>query len=380
MGTSSTMKSLSEILGMMLPRTSDIPATHGARRSAAEATGERIVAMVHEDLRPSQLLTRPAFENAMCLLGALGGSTNALLHLTAIAGRRGIALRPRDFAAVFKNIPLLVDIQPTGQYNMDDFFGAGGVAATIRTLFPLIDTSCLTATGKTIKMEYGENAVIDHRVIHSLDNPLAPGPTLAILFGSLAPDGSVVKTSAGEPQLRRHRGRAVVFSGYEDMIRRVNSEDLNVDAESILILRESGPVGVPGMPEWGAIPIPNKLLRQGIRDMVRISDARMSGTGYGTVILHVAPESAVGGPLALVQDGDEIMVDVEAGRLDLLVSVDELERRRRQWQEPQPVHLRGYLRLFAEHVLQAPEGCDLDFLRPTSTPALKFIEPTVGRS
>ncbi len=381
MGTASTMKSLSEILGMMLPGTAAIPAHHAGKVSAAEAVGQRIVAMVEENLRPSDLLTRQAFDNAIRLLGALGGSTNALLHLTAIAGRRGITLRPSDFRELLQEVPLLVDVQPLGRYNMDDLFAAGGVPAVIGQLLSVLDTTCLTATGRSIQEEYGDPRVADARVVKALDAPVAQGPTLSVLSGSLAPDGAVVKSAgAGDPRLRRHQGRALVFEGYDDMMQRIHDDKLAVDRDTVLVLRHCGPVGVPGMPEWGAIPIPQKLLRQGVRDMVRVSDARMSGTGYGTVVLHVAPESAIGGPLAFVQDGDQILLDIDAKRIDLLVAPEVLAMRRAHWQRPQARHLRGYLKLFSDHVLQASEGCDLDFLRPDTEFALPFVEPIIGRS
>lgn len=382
MGTASTMKCLSEILGLMLPGTADIPSSHSARRTAAERTGQRIVAMVEEDLRPSQLMTHSAFRNAIHLLAAMGGSTNALLHLTAIAGRRGIVLRLEDYAKIFREVPLIMDLQPVGHYNMDDFFQAGGIRTTIRRLLPLLDTACLTASGRTLQEEYQDrdDAMASSPVIGSLDQPVAAAPTLTVLFGTLAPDGAVIKNGAGSPGLRKHQGHALVFEGYEDMMARIHDESLNVDADTVLVLRHCGPVGAPGMPEWGAVPIPQKLLRQGIRDMVRVSDARMSGTGFGTVVLHVAPESAVGGPLGLVEDGDLIALDVDLGRIDLLVSDPILERRRKSWRERPASHLRGYLKMFADHVLQAPEGCDLDFLRPESEAAIPFVDPVVGRS
>lgn len=380
MGTASTMKSLAEVLGMMLPGTSDIPAGHPARLAAAEATGRRIVAMVAEDLRPSQILTEASFQNAIKVLAALGGSTNALLHLTAIAGRLGISLRPRDFEAAWDGVPLLVNLQPSGVYNMDDFHAAGGLAALIHELLPILDGECRVATGQTLAEAYGKAEVRAPEVIASLDRPFAKGPVLAILHGNLAPDGAVIKASACSPNLLRHRGRAVVFRDYEDMLNRIHSDDLDVTPSSVLVLQGCGPVGVPGMPEWGSIPIPRKLLRAGVTDMVRISDARMSGTGYGTVVLHVAPESAVGGPLALVRDGDEVELDVPARTVRLRVDEEELAARRQAWHPPQPRHARGYLRLFAEHVLQAPEGCDLDFLRPRNREEARFVGPIVGRS
>lgn len=379
MGTASTMKSLSEALGMMLPGTSDIPATDERRVAAAEATGARIVDMVREDLRPSEIMTRQAFRNAMKVLAAIGGSTNALLHVTAIAGRLGIFLGLDDFEDAWAGVPLLADVQPSGDGNMDDFSAAGGFATLMRELMPLLDPDALTVTGKTIAENYRGARPAESSVIRSLADPVSSGPSLRILRGSLAPDGAVIKRSACSEHLLRHRGPAVVFRDYEDMLQRIGSDDLDVTEDSVLVLQTCGPVGVPGMPEWGSIPIPTKLLRRGIRDMVRISDGRMSGTGYGTVVLHVAPESAVGGPLGLVRDGDEIALDVPAGRLDLLVSERDISRRRTAFRRPPGRHARGYLRLFAEHVLQAPEGCDFDFLRPTTPEEARFVPPVVGR-
>ncbi len=380
MGTATTMKSISEILGMMLPGTSAIPATHAARTAAAEATGRRIVEMVQEDLRPSHLMTDAAFGNAIMLLGAMGGSTNALIHLTAIAGRLGIPLTLDTFADYLNRVPLLVDLQPSGQANMDDFHHAGGVGAVIYELLPLLNGRCLTATGQSINEVYSQAQTKAPGIIGSLEHPVAQGPTLTILKGNLAPDGAVIKTSACSPELTRHRGQAVVFRDYSDMLARIDQEGVVPNEDAVLVLQNSGPVGVPGMPEWGSLPIPRHLLEKGIRDMVRISDARMSGTGFGTVVLHVAPESAIGGPLALVEDGDEIELDLSHNILTLCVSEEELSRRRAQWRPSASAHHRGYPRLFIDHVLQAPEGCDFDFLRSPTDSLAPFIEPMVGKS
>ncbi|MDA8346931.1 MAG: dihydroxy-acid dehydratase [Thermaerobacter sp.] len=379
MGTASTMKSISEAIGMMLPGTSDIPAIDVQRQSAAEATGRRIVEMVREDLRPSQIVTEAALRNAMRVLAALGGSTNALIHLAAIAGRRGIFLRYEDFEQAWNDVPLLCDLQPSGAGNMDDFHAGGGLPRLLHELLPLLEGDAKTVSGRTLRQNYATVPAASDPVIGSLQRPIAPGPALRILRGNLAPDGAVLKESAGSPELMRHEGPAVVFEDYEDMLARIEGDDLPVTKDSVLVMRSCGPVGVPGMPEWGSIPIPPKLLRQGVRDMVRISDARMSGTGYGTVVLHVAPESAVGGPLALVHDGDLIALDVPAGRLELRVPESELTARRAALRARPATHKRGYLRLFAEHVMQAPEGCDLDFLRPGSAEEAGFVPPIVGR-
>lgn len=379
MGTASTMKSISEALGMMLPGTSDIPAIDPDRVRAAEETGRRIVGLVKEDLRPSRIVTEAALRNAMRVLAALGGSTNAILHLTAIAGRLGIFLSYADFEDAWAGIPLLADLQPSGIGNMDDFHAAGGLGALMHVLMPRLEAAAMTVSGLTIGDNYHEVHPQPGSVIGSLDAPIAPGPALRFLRGNLAPDGAVVKQSACSEHLLRHSGPALVFRDYADMQERIGQDDLDVTEDTVLVMQNCGPVGVPGMPEWGSIPIPTKLLRAGVRDMVRISDGRMSGTGYGTVVLHVAPESAVGGPLALVRDGDEIAIDVVAGSIELLVDAAELDRRRRELTPSRGAHPRGYMRLFADHVLQAPEGCDLDFLRPQSRAEARFIPPVVGR-
>lgn len=378
MGTASTMKSVSEMLGMMLPGTSGIPATHAARKSSAEATGRRIVEMVQENLTPSKLITERSLVNAMKLLAALGGSTNAILHLTAIAGRLGIRIRLDDYAKHSADVPLLVNMQPSGTFNMDDYFHAGGLSVVIRELLPLLDGDCLGATGETIRDIYGRVPTELSDVIRPLGEPVTEQSGIAIVRGNICPDGGIIKLSATSEHLLRHTGRAVVFDSYEEMQERIDDDDLDVDADSVLILRNCGPVAI-GMPEWGAIPIPRKLLREGVRDMVRLSDARMSGTSYGTIVLHVAPEAAAGGPLGLVQTGDVIELDVPAGTLNVRLNPDELEARRAVWVRPKPRHVRGYPKLYADHVLQAPEGCDFDFLRANSKEEAAFVPPIVGR-
>lgn len=380
MGTASTMTSLSEALGMMLPGTAAIPATDSRRISVAEATGRRIVGMVEEDLRPESILTPAAFDNAIRTLLALGGSTNAVVHLIAIAGRRNIDLPLARFDELSQSIPFLVNLSPSGEFLMDRFFAAGGVPAVLAELGNLLDTDCLSVTGKTL----GENLVgaqcYDREVIRARDKPISKTGSLAVVTGNLAPHGAVIKTSAASPQLLQHRGRAVVFSDYQDMLDRIDDPELSVDADSVLVLKNAGPKGVPGFPEWGMIPVPKKLLEQGVTDIVRISDSRMSGTSYGTVVLHLSPEAAAGGTLALVEDGDWIELDVTARKLHLDVTDDELKLRRDKWQPPKTAHLRGYPRLYIEHVLQAHEGCDFDFLRPRSDEELQFVPPLVGRS
>lgn len=378
MGTASTMKCLTEILGMMLPGTSCIPAHHAERRIAAEMTGKQIVQMVRDHLTPSKLMTETSFHNAITLLGALGGSTNAVIHLIALAGRLGIALALEDFRRFTANVPLLVNLQPSGPWNMDDFYRSGGLSAVIYQLFADLDTTRLCATGETLENVYARAPIYDAGVIARLDAPFRSESSIAVLYGNLVPKGAIVKLSAATPSLLKTQGKAVVFANYADMELRIHRDDLEVDASSILVLQHCGPVG-EGMPEWGMMPIPRKLLLQGVRDMVRISDARMSGTSFGTVILHAAPEAAIGGPLGLVRDGDTIELDIPSGTLTLRVDEEELQERRRRRAEPASPHTRGYMRLFREHVLQADEGCDLDFLRPKKGEAPELVPPIVGR-
>ncbi len=379
MGTASTMKILSEVCGMMLPGTSQIPAMDARRFAAAEETGRRIVEMVKEELRPSRMLTESTFHNAIKVMAAIGGSTNAVIHLNAIAGRLGIHLDLDLFQRLSSQVPLLVNLQPSGKYNMDDFDEAGGVPALMCELMPILDKDCISATGETIEKSFGSNATVVNRdVIGSLQNPIRDDSAIVVLKGNLAPDGAIIKRSACSAHLLNHTGRAVVFEDYNDMLARIDSEDLDVDESSVLVMRNCGPVGA-GMPEWGSIPIPKKLLKAGVRDMVRISDARMSGTSFGAIVLHAAPESAIGGPLSLVRDGDLIALDVSRGTLELLVEDTVLQGRRQNLAPARPQHKRGYPRLFADHVLQAPEGCDLDFLRPQSRADAVFVPPVIGR-
>lgn len=380
MGTASTMTSLSETLGMMLPGAASIPATDARRMQAATATGRRIVQMVHEDLRPSRILTPQAFDNAIRALLALGGSTNAVVHLIAMAGRRNIRLPLSRFDELSQATPFLVNLAPSGKHLMDAFHGAGGLPAVLSELKELLSLDCMTVTGRTLGENIARARSFNKEVIRSRETPLLQGGSLAVLSGNLAPRGALIKASAASPNLMRHQGQAIVFRDYEDMLARVNDPDLPVDAKSVLVLQNAGPKGVPGFPEWGMIPVPTKLLQAGITDVVRISDSRMSGTAFGTVVLHVAPEAADGGPLGLVRDGDWIELDVAARRLELIVDNAELARRRREWQPPPTKHLRGYPRLYIDHVLQADEGCDFDFLRPSNEAELDFVQPIVGRS
>jgi dihydroxy-acid dehydratase len=364
MGTASTMAILAEALGMMLPGTAAIPAPYAERLRACERSGRRIVAMVGEDLRPSRILTPTAFDNAIRVLMAIGGSTNAVLHLIAIAGRRGIDLTLSRFDELSRTTPWIVNVRPSGRHQMETFFHAGGTVALMRVLMPLLDGTALTCTGAPLREAY---ARLDGRirlpeVITSLDRPLAAEGGIAVLRGNLCPGGAVIKTSAASPHLLHHRGRARVLEGLCDG-EAVAPEDAEPD--DILVLRGVGPVGGPGMPEVGQIPLPPHLLRRGVRDMVRISDARLSGTSFGTLVAHVAPEAAVGGPLALVEEGDEVELDVGARRLTLRVDERELARRGEALARRPPTRVaRGYVRLYQEHVLQADRGCDFDFLLP----------------
>jgi dihydroxy-acid dehydratase len=333
------------------------------RLRLGEETGRAIVALAQQGVRPSQILTRQAFENAITLLCALGGSTNAVVHLPAIAGRLGIDLPLALFDQISRRTPVIANLRPSGAFQMEDLYYAGGIPAVLRELLPLLHGDALTVTGRTLAENVQTAELQNREVIRSLDNPLQPEGGLAILRGNLAPDGAVIKHAAATPSLLQHQGRAVVFRDMDDLRARLNDPALPVTPDSVLVLQNCGPVGGPGMPEVGNLPIPEKLLKQGVRDMVRISDARMSGTAYGTIVLHVAPESAVGGPLALVQDGDEIQLDVAARRLHLHVADDELARRRAVWQPPALAYGRGYGQLYLQHVNQAPAGADFDFLQ-----------------
>ncbi len=363
MGTASTMNSLTEALGISLPGNGAIPAADSRRILLAERAGRRIVAMAVEGMRPSQILTQDAMENAITLLCSLGGSTNAVVHLPALAGRLGISLPLTVFDEISRRTPLLANVRPAGSYQMEDLFYAGGVPAILRQLLPLLHGDALTVTGRTLAENVAQSKTVDAEVIHSSDSPLKGEGGLAILRGNLAPSGAVIKHAAASPELLQHRGRAVVFRNIADLQERIDDPGLDVNPDDVLVLQNAGPVGGPGMPEVGNLPIPKKLLKQGVRDMVRISDARMSGTAFGTIVLHVAPEAAVGGPLSLVETGDEIELDVSGRRLQLCVEQEELERRRADWRPPQPAYQRGYGRLFLEHVLQAPQGMDFDFLQ-----------------
>lgn len=361
MGTASTLAALAEALGMALPGTAAIPAPDSRRLRLAEAVGRQIVETVRQGLTPSRVMTPQAFENALRVFFAIGGSTNAVVHLPALAGRLGLKLPLEKFDAFSRTTPLLVNVRPAGQFQMEEVFEAGGIPAVMKELSPLLHLDCLTVTGRSIAANIATAQVARRDVIRPLNEPLASEGGTAILHGNLCPRGAVIKHSAASPHLLRHRGRAVVFRGQSDLEARIDDPDLDVRADDILVLQNVGPRGGPGMPEWGSIAMPRKLLDAGVRDMVRISDARMSGTAAGTVVLHVCPEAAVGGPLALVRDGDRIELDVPQRTLNLLVSAEELAQRKAAWTPPEPAFTRGYGRLYIDHVLQADEGCDFDF-------------------
>ena len=380
MGTSSTMNGIMEALGIMPLGLSTMPVDNEKRFSLSKDAGKRIVTMVHEDLKPSDILTLTAFKNAIAICMALGGSTNAILHLTAIAGRLNLSLYPDVFNEIGSKVPCIANVQPTGTKLIDEFNEAGGVPAVLKQLGNLIDGEAITYTGIKLKTELRQAEVLNKTIIKTLNDPVTSAPTIAILSGNLAPKGAVIKVAAASPGLLQHTGPAFVFDSYEEMLKGVEDENLPVDASNVLVLRNAGPKAVPGMPEWGMIPIPKKLRRQGVTDMVRISDARMSGTSFGTVILHVSPEAAVGGPLACVKNGDQISIDVLSRKITLEISDEEMAKRKSEWKAPVSKHTRGYPMLYIREVLQADEGCDFDFLKPKTEEDLLFIEPVVGRS
>jgi dihydroxy-acid dehydratase len=367
MGTASTMACMTEALGMMLPGGAAIPAIAADRLRHAEAAGRRAVALAEEGLAPSKIMTPAAFANALRVLLAVGGSSNGLIHITAVAGRLGIEVDLEAFDRMGRETPVLVDLKPSGQHYMEDLQNAGGLTAVLRELEPLLDLDCLTVSGRTL----GENLAAapsswEQSVVRPIGSPLHPQGGIAVLRGNLSPDGAIIKRSAATPALLKHRGHAVVFDSVEDLAARIDDPNLQLSSDHVLVLRNAGPKGAPGMPEAGYIPIPKNLASEGVKDMVRISDARMSGTAFGTIALHVAPEAAVGGPLALVRTGDIIELDVEARRLQLEVDTAELERRRAAWKPPK-IHRgaeRGYLKLYLQHVTQANRGADFDFMLP----------------
>jgi dihydroxy-acid dehydratase len=377
MGTASTMTSAAEVLGLTLPGAASIPAPDSRHAQMATLTGKRIVDMVWDDLKPSDILTAASFDNAVTAVLALGGSTNSIVHLIAMARRAGIQLDLERFDALARKTPVLANLRPSGTYLMEDFFYAGGLRALLTQLTDLVDFSQQTVNGRSLGENVEGATVYNTDVIRPRGNALLECDGLAVLTGNLAPAGAVIKPAAMEQRLRRHTGPAVVFKDYNDMAARIDSPELQVTADSVLVLQSAGPQGAPGMPEWGQLPIPQQLLKQGVRDMVRISDARMSGTSYGACVLHVTPESHVGGPLALVRDGDLIALDVDARRIDMLVDAAELAHRRAQWKAPAPKFSRGYGVLYLKHIQQADTGCDFDFLGPEQAGAGDAGEPEI---
>jgi dihydroxy-acid dehydratase len=364
MGTAATMMAIAEALGFTLPGGSSIPAADSNHPRLCAASGRRIVDMVWEDLTPQKILSAKAFDNAIRVHMAMGGSTNAIIHVVAMARRAGIPLDIERFDALSREVPVIANVRPSGDFLMEDFFYAGGLRALMNELRGVLDLGCMTVTGKTIGENIAGAEVYKRDVIKSLEDPVSRDGATAVLKGNLAPRGCVMKPSAAEKRLHKHRGKVIAFEDYNHMAREVERDDLDVTPEHVLVLKNGGPKGGPGMPEWGMLPIPKKLVKAGVRDMLRISDARMSGTSYGACILHVAPESFVGGPLAFVQTGDEIEVDVPARRIHLHVSDEEMARRRAGWRAPPPHYPRGYGALYSQHIGQADEGCDFDFLGP----------------
>jgi dihydroxy-acid dehydratase len=373
MGTASTMTSAAEALGMALPGSSSIPAPDSAHARMATACGRRIVDMVWEDVRPTDIVTDKSIENAVRTVIATGGSTNAMIHMLAIARRAGVELDLERFDALSRATPFLVNLRPAGKYLMEDFYYAGGLRAMLNAMGSLLHLDAMTCAGITLGEAIAGAAIVNSDVIATPEKPLKAEGGLALLRGNLCPDGAVIKHAAADPRLHVHTGPAVVFSDYNDMARRIDDPDLDVTADSVLVLQSAGPIGGPGMPEWGMLPLPRKLLRQGVRDMVRISDARMSGTSYGTCVLHVSPESAVGGPLALVRTGDRITLDVPSRRLTLEITHEEMAARRAAWVAPPARYQRGFGKLHAREVTQAHEGCDwlvLEGTAPTPEPEI----------
>jgi dihydroxy-acid dehydratase len=365
MGTASTMASIAEAIGMALPGSAAIPAVHADRLRAAEASGRRAVELAAKPIRPSQIITEKSVENAIRVLLAIGGSTNAIVHLTAIAGRVGVKIDLHRLNAISDSTPVLVDLKPTGQFYMSDLYAAGGIGAVLRELKPLLHLDAMTVTGETMgeRLAHEEGAWVDRAVVRSIGEPLAKEGGLVALFGSLAPNGAILKRSAADVNLFEREGRAVVFTSLDDMAARVDDPALDITPDDFMVLQNAGPKSGYAMPEAGYLPIPQKLARAGLKDMVRISDARMSGTAYGTIVLHVSPEAAAGGPLALVRNGDRIRLSVKERRIDLLVSDKELSERKKTWKPPVATPARGYAKLYMDHVLQAEHGCDFDFLR-----------------
>ena len=362
MGTASTMTSAAEALGMTLPGAASIPAADSNHIRMAAASGRRIVEMIWEDLKPRDVLVRRALENAITTIMALGGSTNSAIHLTAVGRRAGVDIDLELFDKLSRTTPVIADIRPSGRWLMEDFYYAGGLRALLCRLSDKLHLDAGTVNGRTLGENISGAKVYSDEVIRPLDNAMSEEGGLVMLKGNLAPDGAVIKHTAAEEHLHQHKGPAVVFSDYNDMAMRIDDVHLDVTKDSVIVLQNAGPVGGPGMPEWGQLPIPQKLLKEGVRDMVRISDARMSGTSYGACVLHVAPESFIGGPLALVRDGDMIELDIPGRRLHVDISDEEMARRKAEWAPPDPRYKRGYGWMYAQHIRQANEGCDFDFL------------------
>jgi len=373
MGTAATMMAIAEALGLSIPGASSIPAPDSNHPRMCEVSGRRIVDMVWEDLTPAKILTPAAFDNAIKVHMAMGGSTNAIIHVVAMARRAGIPMDMERFDQLSRQIPVLANVRPSGKYLMEDFFYAGGLRALMQNLREKLDLTCITVTGKTVAENIEGAKVYLPDVIHSLNDPVYAEGATAVLKGNLAPNGCVIKPAAADKRFLKHRGKAIAFEDYNHMMREIERDDLDVTPDHILVLKNAGPKGGPGMPEWGMLPIPKRLLGQGVRDMIRISDGRMSGTSYGACILHVAPESFVGGPLALVKTGDEIEIDVDKRLIHLHVSDDELARRKAAWKKPEPKYPRGYGAMFSDHIGQADQGCDFDFLQGTA----KIPEPEI---
>ena len=366
MGTASTMTAIAEALGLCLPSASSIPAMDAAHPRMAADCGERIVQMIFEDLRPQRILTRGAFLNAAAVQMALGGSTNAAVHILAMAGRAGVPLTLADLDAMARRVPVLANLFPSGDKLMEDFYYAGGLPALMNRIRDHLSLDEMTVTGRPLRAQLDGREVGDDEIIRPLNRPVSPHGALAVLTGNLAPEGAVIKPSAANPKFFQHRGRALVFDSQPQMQAAMADPDLDVDEDSVLVLRNAGPVGAPGMPEWGNLPLPKKLLQRGVRDMLRLSDARMSGTHYGSCVLHISPESAVGGPLALLRTGDVVEIDLAARRIDMRVADAELAQRRAAWVAPVQPFTRGYTQLYQQHVTQAHQGCDFDFLQGTA--------------
>ena len=366
MGTASTMGTMGEALGMALPGNAAIPAVDSRRKQLAEQAGRQIVKNVDSELTPSRIMDQKAFDNAIKCLHAIGGSTNAIVHLIAIAGRVGIDLSLERFDELSKSTPFLLNLKPSGDYLMEDFYYAGGVPALMGRIKEILDLDNMTVTGRTLGENIDGHIVHNDDIIRPMDNPLDPEGGLAVLYGNIAPTGAIIKPTAASQDLMVHKGKAIVFEDHEDLSKRIDAPDLEVSPEDILVMKNSGPIGGPGMPEWGFLPIPKKILATGVRDMVRLSDARMSGTAFGTVVVHITPESAGGGPLAAIQDGDMIEIDVPNRKLNLMITDDQLKERLNTDSSSGPEFKRGYKWLHAQHILQADKGCDFDFLRAES--------------